>query len=324
MANAVTSLREGTNFVHLVGKLEENNLEKVTVDKKNVIRGNLIIGTDTDKKFKVNFYVNEFTASGAESKAYKSLNAVVDEYVSRAKALNEGLGENDISVVEIKGGFSVNDFISKKTGEIITELNIRSMFPNRIMGDYEPKAEFEVETYFETIEDEVDENGAPTGRVKIVGYLPIYGGQVIPITMYTATDNNYVNVGDYIKSNYKTGKTGKVRGYLNCTAKTTTYIKEGFGAPSSERTFTTFAFEPIINDGDKEQYAITDVKNFDKASIKAAILYREEQLEQKKNKSNASVSNAGFNSSPTSNSNSFASPVNSSSTTNTDVDEIDF
>lgn len=301
MANAVTSLRTATNYVHIIGTLEEKNLTKEVVDGKNIIRGDLVLSTGEDKKFKVSYYVNEFTSTGAESKAYKALLTVDNEYVSKATALAEGRDLSEVSVVEVRGSFATNDFVSKKTGEIISETVVRSMFASRVMDDKEPVAEFEIETYFESIEDEKDENGNLTGRVVIKGITPIYNGQVMPITLYTSTDTSYVNVGDYIKANYKTGKSGKVRGYLNCTAKTTTYVKEGFGAPASERTFTSYSFEPIVNDGDKEQYLITDAKNFDKASIKAAMLYRTETLEAKKAKASSTPApTAGFNSVPTS------------------------
>ena len=316
MGNPVSSLREANNYVEIEGILEEKNLEKKVLDEgtdkeRNVIVGNLVIGVDDERKYKVEFFANEKTAAGAESKLYKGLETVMTEYISRAKALNDNLDEASITKVNIKGAkLTVNDYWDEEKKVMYTTVRLRSNFVSRVTGEFKPRATFDVEAYFEKIEKEVV-NDVETGRVKAECIIPIYNGAVIPVTFYTTEDKTYGDIGAYLLEHYSTGKSAPIGGSIRCTPKTTTTTVAGFGAPV-ERTFTSYVYEYIIERGAAEQYLVTDPKNFDKNTIKSAMQYRNEQLENKK-------ANGGSNSATTTTTTSFGNTTVSNKTK-----ELDF
>lgn len=308
MANPVSSLREANNYVEIEGFLEENNLEKKVLDEgtnkeRKIIAGNLIIGVSDEAKYKVEFYANEKNADGNESKLYKGLETVINEYVSRAQALNNNLGEDAISKVNIKGAkLTVNDYWDEDKKTMYTTVRLRASFVNRVTAEFKPKATFDVEAYFESIEKEVVD-GTETGRVKAECIIPVYNGAVIPVTFYTTEDKTYGDIGAYLLEHYSTGKSAPIGGSIRCIAKTNTTTVAGFGAPV-ERTFTNYVYEYIIERGAAEQYLVTDAKNFDKNTIKSAMQYRNEQLEQKKTNGSSNTNTAtatGFGNTPVSN-----------------------
>ena len=308
MANPVSSLREANNYVEIEGILEEKNLEKKvlnegTPNEKTIIAGDVVIGVSEDEKYKVKFYANEKTTAGAESKLFKGLETVMNEYVSRAQALNENLDESAISKVSVKGAkIAVNDYWNEDKETMYSTVELRSNFISRVTGEFKPKAIFDVEVYFETIEKEIV-NDVETGRVKVEGIVPIYNGAVIPVTFYTTEDKTYGDIGAYVLEHYETGKSAPIGGSIRCIMKQNTTTVAGFGAPV-ERTFTNYSYEYIIERGAAEQYLITDTKNFDKNTIKSAMQYRNEQLENKKNGANKTASttaNTGFGNTAVSN-----------------------
>lgn len=309
MSNSVSSLREANNYVEIEGILEENNLEKKvlnagTKDEKTIIAGNLVIGVDSEAKYKVEFYANEKNANGDESKLFKGLETVMNEYVSKAHALNNNLDESEITKVNIKGAkLTINDYWDEDKGVMYTTVRLRASFVNRVTGEFKPKATFDVEAYFESIEKEVVDN-VETGRVKVECIIPVYNGAVIPVTFYTTEDKTYGDIGAYLLEHYSTGKSAPIGGSIRCIAKTNTTTVSGFGAPV-ERTFVNYSYEYIIERGAAEQYLVTDPKNFDKNTIKSAMQYRNEQLENKKTKSttntNTTTTTSGFGNAPVSN-----------------------
>ena len=308
MANPVSSLREANNYVEIEGFLEENNLEKKVLDEgtdkeRKIIAGNLVIGVSEEAKYKVEFFANEKNANGDESKLYKGLETVINEYVSRAQALNNNLGEDAISKVNIKGAkLTINDYWDEDKQTMYTTVRLRASFVNRVTAEFKPKATFDVEAYFESIEKEVVD-GAETGRVKADCIIPVYNGAVIPVTFYTTEDKTYGDIGAYLLEHYSTGKSAPIGGSIRCIAKTNTTTVAGFGAPV-ERTFTNYVYEYIIERGAAEQYLITDPKNFDKNTIKSAMQYRNEQLEQKKASGSSNINTTtatGFGNTPVSN-----------------------
>lgn len=299
MANPVSSLREANNYVEIEGILEENNLEKKVLDEgtdkeRKIIAGNLVIGVNEEAKYKVEFFANEKNANGDESKLYKGLETVINEYVSKAQALNNNLGEEAISKVNIKGAkLTVNDYWDEEKNTMYTTVRLRASFVNRVTAEFKPRATFDVEAYFESIEKEVVD-GAETGRVKADCIIPVYNGAVIPVTFYTTEDKTYGDIGAYLLEHYSTGKSAPIGGSIRCIAKTNTTTVAGFGAPV-ERTFTNYVYEYIIERGAAEQYLVTDAKNFDKNTIKSAMQYRNEQLEQKKTSGSTNTSTTSSN-----------------------------
>lgn len=324
MSNLVSSLREANNFVVVEGVLKENNLEKKTENEgtdnqKTFIRGNIIISVSDQEEYKIHYYANEFTSTGSESKAFKGLETVMKEYVSLAQAIADGKDASEATKVNVKAKFGINDFYSTEKNQMYSTVQLRANYVSRVTGEFKPRAEFDVECYFQSIEEEKDANGVSTGRVKVEGIVPIYQGAVIPITFFSTEDKTYGDIGQYLLQNYKAGKTGAIGGHISCKIVSNTTQVQGFGAPV-ERTFNNYVYENIIERGGAEQYLITDPKNFDKNTIKSAMLFRQEQLEKKKAEALANS---------TSSSESFDQPTTSTTFGNTNIDttkvkELDF
>lgn len=291
MANEVSSLRQAFNRVDIVGRLEEKNLEKKVSEKgENYISGNLVVGygENFENKVKVQYFSKELKKDSTEvSKIYKGLETVMTEYTSQADALLNG-GVADM--VSIKGNISAFDTTSKKTGEPLTYNTIKANFVERVKPEEvkETYVRFSVEMYLESIDKEIV-NDEETGRVKVCGIIPIFNGAVIPATFYTTTDESRGgNVGKYILEHYEVGKTVQVNGDIECHIEHKEYTREGmFG--STTQTFDSITNEYIITDGVPQPYLSTDPKHFDKKAIKAAMLYRQERLENSKNETTQST-----------------------------------
>ena len=128
--------------------------------------------------------------------------------------------------------------------------------------------------------------------------LPIYNGQVIPLTFFTTLDKTNGDIGAYIMKNYATGKTGRIEGKIQTVVKKTVTAANGFGT-STEKVFESVRTEYIITGGDAEQLLITDPKSYDKETIKKAMVLRNEYLAEieAKGRESAETSSAGFGSS---------------------------
>lgn len=294
-------LKEAINEVFIEGILKEKTLELAVVDvedanggkkKADVIRGELIITTTENSEHKVRVNANKITKEGKDNSVYKGLVTVMDEYVSIAEGLKKHKGEgkteeealkiatNEATKVRItKGKLGLNEYYANV--ELKSFPSVSTNFVNRLKdGDtYNPKAEFSLEAYFDSITPEV-KNGEETGRLVIKVIVPIYGGKVVPFTLI-ATDEDIVN---YIQSNYEKGKTGKIWGELVNTVEVTKTIEQGFGK-SKEKVVTKTINELIVTGGEEDQYDEDSDKSYSTDLIKRAMAEREIALDEKLKKS---------------------------------------
>lgn len=289
-----TSLAEGLNKVYLEGTLVEKKIELATTDKGNVIRGSVVITTDGEDRHEVYVYANEKTSSGEVSKSYSNLLTAYNSYVSQVDVSTTGGDPNAVTKVYLIAKFSVRDYWSSRSEKMVCFPILRCNFIGRVKNEFRPRAEFEAMPYFETITPEVEDE-IPTGRIKVECILPIYNGQVIPLTFFTTLDKTNGDIGAYIMKNYSTGKTGRIEGKIQTVVKKTVTASNGFGT-STEKVFESVRTEYIITGGDAEQVLITDPKSYDKETIKKAMVLRNEYLAEleKKGRESAETSDSGF------------------------------
>lgn len=206
-----------TNTVKIVGYLKENNLEQIVNARGDkVIRGSIIVATDSISSHKIQFYVAERTSSGDESKDYASLlNLLPDNTITVASFLKENadadfaMAANAASKVWVMARF---EEYATKVGErvrsMVTLKGFRAGFSKADSG-FNPCAEFDVDIYINKMDYETDEAGKKTGRILIEGLLPKYDGSVDKIDFVAVQDNNVAN---YIDKNYKVTDTVNIKG----------------------------------------------------------------------------------------------------------------
>lgn len=272
-------LREALNEVFIEGILKEKTLELATINvqgrKADVIRGELVISDKENSEHRVRVFANKLTKEGKENSVYKGLKTVMDEYVSVAEALKLGQTAEAADKVRItKGKIGLNEYYTPN-GELRSFPIVTTNFVNRVKdGTYNPKAEFSLEFYFDNILPEIKDN-EETGRLIVKGIVPVYGGEVIPLTFIVA-DEDAVN---YIQTNYEKGKTGKVWGELVNTVEITKIVEQGFGK-AKEKIVTKIINELVITGGEEDQYDEDDERSYSTDLIKKAMAERDIKLDE--------------------------------------------
>lgn len=290
----MSDLRQAFSRVKLKGKLLENNLEQNVSKKtqKPYIAGSLVLETSPDNTVKVEMYANKFKKDGNKSKLFSNFMTIMNNYKSVADVGREGADDVEFNSAELSpNAFQSND------GEIVEYVKIRGVFPNRIKGDYEPKATFEVEVVVDGIFDEMDNEGeSPTGAKIIKGYLVGYGGSVSAVEFVVESDQGI----SFIESQYSKGDTVKLFGNLiNEEIKTKRVEEMGFGEDIvSEKTTTKRKF--LVTRGSAP---LTGNKAYAVEEVEEAIKIRNINL--KSESSNKSSSNTKKDSGGGKSSNSF-------------------
>ena len=280
-------LRKADNYVEAEGYLESKDIEEKTFEfvdnqtneKRTMQRvvGNIVVAVDDTTKIKFRVKVNKFTMAGTVSKVYEKIMAVKDNYISRADCAAMGKPVTEADRVKVKGTFDHNDHLNADNTKLWSYGVYSFTFAERVDElKFQPHAKFNVEMYCADIQPEVRDEVA-TGRAIIDGIVPLYN-KVIPIRFYFGQTEDGVDLGKHILEHYEVGKTTKIWGII----KGEVYSSESkssniIGAP---QTFESISLRAIPTSIEGEQYAITDVKAYDKEAIKAALNAREEMLEK--------------------------------------------
>ncbi|MEM5009389.1 hypothetical protein WKH57_01580 [Niallia taxi] len=265
------TLRQADNEVVVEGILQEVNLEeRETNGGRKFIGGeiNIEVADGEIHTFRVFSFKNK--KDGTESGIYKGLLTVKDEYVSTAK-----VGKESADKVRVTAGqLGVNDYVGGD-GQIKTYPELSTNFINRVQAndEYSPKAEFEVELVVQALIEETDKDGEETGRIKLKGFVPQYGGRIAPLEFVAEGEG-----AEYIRDTYEKGNTVKIYGdIVNKVEITKTQQEVGFGKPK-EKVKRNFTREYLITGG-SEPYEEENVNTYDLKVIKKALTEREVFLE---------------------------------------------
>lgn len=275
-------LREAQNEVTVEGILIENKLEtKVSREGKNYISGDLLVEVAPDNIVPVNFFSFQMKKDGQPNRIYASLENVANTYQSAAKH-----GRENADKIRITGGrIEANEFYNA-AGQLISTFRIRSNFVNKVSGEFAPKAVFQVETYVQSIVEEVKDD-VPTDRLIIKGVVPMYGGRISVLDFYVKDPNGV----KYVQSNYSAGDTVKLAGVLdNEVVKVSKTEEMEFGDDIIE-TFTRIKRELIVTKG-KKPYEDQNPDKFETALVKQALVQREVDLKTEKERKEAEATKA--------------------------------
>lgn len=288
MATETKVLREATNNTFIEGLVADIRIEEKEYDGKKSISGEIDIKVSDDSTHTIKVFSNKINKKGTESGLYKGIQTIMNEYKSIEK---HGIDEADKVRIDA-GQIGRNDYYGED-GMLRSFPQLKANFINRIQSNdtFEPKAEFSLEMYIFSVNEEKDKEENETGRLLIKGYVPVYEGKVIPFDLVVGEDN-----ASYVSSTYEKGQTATFYGdIVNRMVITKTEVKVGFGKPKEDvKRFSireyvvNSATDPL--DGDDE-----DSQAYDPKAIKKAVEAREKYLlelkDKKKNKPTAPPKN---------------------------------
>lgn len=283
-------LREAGNTVTIVGTLVEKNLEVKEFQNRqkvgetyNAITGELHIRTSEHEVHRVRFFSKEFTNAGAESRQFKALQTVQNEYVSVADLAEredkEDAEGNELTPTKlrIRGRMGLNEFYGQD-GQLRQYEQIDGQFASRLDADDKTPfgAEFDVEGIVKRVIEEFDKDGEETDRAKIELLMPLYNGRVIPMNFVVGNEQGGK---DYVMDNFEQGSSVRVYGQLkNIREVKTREVEMGFGQNKIEED-VTYVNENSIQGGSVYEESVHDSKIFDLTLLKDANVEREKYLE---------------------------------------------
>ena len=194
-------LRQAENKVKIEGILSEIDLKTGSFmkngSKVDSIGGTIKVKVEQkigDKEYTleipVHMFASKLTNAGKPNPAYESISRIMNEYTSIAAAGGED-GADRIRITS--GQIQMNEYYGQN-GQLISFPRINSSFVTKVKKEeFSPEATFVTDFYVASKEDEVDANDTATGRIKIRGVLPQYGGRVDVVDFYGMPGT--VNIG---------------------------------------------------------------------------------------------------------------------------------
>lgn len=279
-------MRQAENKVFIEGILSEIDIVERTYTKddvqNNALAGQIkvrveqkINGVDKILEIPVHVFVNEMTKKGTKNPAYESIDTVRREFISIAS----GAGVEGADRIRISGAsIQMNEYWADEN-RLSSYPRINASFVQRVKRDeFTPKAQFSTELVVSKMVNEVDKDGVETGRLKVEGILPQYGGRV-DVVPFIAENPNVV---DAISQYWQPKDTVKVSGKLNFSSTVEIYTEEqGFGEPIEKRR-TINVSELVITGG--SQTPLEGDFAFNEEEIKNALAERKARLENRKAK----------------------------------------
>lgn len=280
-------LKQAENKVKIEGILSEIDLKpgSFVKDGKTIesiggtikVRVDQVInGEETSLEIPVHMFASKTTNKGAPNPAYESISKVMNEYVSIAAA-PAGVSADKIRITS--GNINMNEYYNAN-GDLVSFPRINTSFVSKVKSanEFKPEATFSVQFVVAAMTDEVDREGNPTGRYKVRGIIPQYGGKVDVVEFIAANPNVISAVSSY----WNNGDTVQANGRLNFSSKTETIVTEvDFGEPVSN-TRTINVSELIITGG--SQNPLEGDFAYEMADITAALETRKANLEKQKEK----------------------------------------
>lgn len=306
-------LRVAGNNISIAGVVKEikgfgkepMKIEEKTKDgeKWNEINGSIVVrtnngdGNNNDIELRVSF-LKEFTKSGNVNKKFALLKDVINGKIKTLATAKQGeealrisiwgngdfvpkIGENRIPDIEenkvkCRPQFEIGfGNITEKTEEELPEDKF--------------KAEFEIEAYIDKIEEEVKKNEdneeEETGRLVIKAYMPLYGGDIMPLELIVPEkldDEPFAKeILDAVdRGEIEEGMTMYFNGIIKNEAIEDKSKKKGIGKVKTKKV--KYINELVIEGVDW----LPSNKQYDEEDIESALKERQIKLEEKLQKAN--------------------------------------
>lgn len=216
---------------------------------------------------------------GSENGVAKGYQTIISEYLSVAAHGREQADKVRVT----QGRIGLNEYYGQDE-KLHSNPQISTNFINRVQAgeEFNPRAEFETELFVRSVRPETDKNGDETGRAILEGYIPVFGGKVIPFTFKVNTEGS-----EYVQDSYEAGQTVFVYGdIVNFKEKIVRKTESAFGKDKESISYNTIR-EYVITGGG-EPYDEENSKAFEGESIKKALVERETYLMELKNRKSES------------------------------------
>lgn len=179
----MADLKQMTNTATVRGTLKTNNLE-LSVDntQQSIIRGNLTVEFQDQlgniNNVRAEVYVREFKLDGNENKMFASYKTIMNEYKDI-----DSHGQEEADEIIITGELNSNEYIDR-SGVLINTSRLRAVFVNRFDETKKQHTSTPVGAtvvmgaIVDSLSDEYDAEGLPTGRKKVEIYTVGYNNNV--------------------------------------------------------------------------------------------------------------------------------------------------
>lgn len=279
-------LKEAENNVRIEGLLSEVDLKygsftkRTTGEHVNSIGGSIkvqvnqnINGEAVMLEVPVHMFAAEYTNKGTKNPAYQNIERILNEFTSIAAA---GGAQNATAVRITNGRLVMNEFVNR-AGELSSYPRVNASFVNAIkQEEMKPEATFTATFVVGKKAAEVDKEGVETGRYKVTGVLPQYGGKTDVFEFITANPKVIEAIDQYWNEN----DTVSAMGRLNFSSRTETILKEfDFGEPQ-EQVRTYSVSELVITGGSATP--LEGDKAYDISEIKEGLAERKARIEKMK------------------------------------------
>lgn len=282
------------NTVRIEGILSEIDLKYGSFNKKGVsvrsvtgtikIRVNQVInGENKVLEVPVSMFAGETTNAGTKNPAFESAERVMNEFKSIA-----AVGEEEADRVRITSGQISNNEYYNQSGQLVSFPRIRASFVSKIKkDDCHDEATFSAVVMVAAAGMEMDKDGVETGRYRVRGVIPQWGGKVDVLDFYAMGEGVISAVSSY----WSEGDTVKMNGKLNFSSKTETrMVPVDFGEPREEHR-TISVSELVITGGSNTPLEGDFAFNPDE--IQSALNERQAHLEEMKTQSKTKTGRAG-------------------------------
>lgn len=273
MAENKTVLREASNVVTIEGTLAEVKHTEWKSGKGLNIE--LDIEVAPNEVHTVKGFSKYKKDDGTDNAIAKGYQTIIKEYKSIAEHGREQADKVRIT----QGKIGLNEYYAQGIFKSYPQLTTN--FVNRLDAneEFNLRAEFDVELFVKNVTEE-KVKGEETGRVNLNGYIPLYGGKVIPFEFVVTKEGS-----QYVENNYEKGSTVNVFGkIINFKEQKVTTKTAAFGEDKKE--ITTNSKREYLITGGNDPYD-EDSKNAFKAdAIKKALTEREIYLDELKKEGN--------------------------------------
>ncbi len=304
MANQ--EIRQALNKIEITGVVKEHKLDTgKTSEGDKYINGSLVIKAGEFTEVTVKVFVSETTSKGKVKKAYENLEKILKGEV---KTMAE-VSEEEAVKVRLWGNegftpqFKEEIFKPENAAEVITKIGVDLGFGNVTLDnsitseDY--KATFDVEMFVEAVEEELDKNDEETGRVIVKGWVPVYGGSVIPLEIKAGIvedENGEFDFAEDIRNNIDLESTLNFWGNIDFKTIIEKTSKGGSLGRAKVEEKRTYVHDLIAVGGDliegENEYDIEDIKQatIERENKKQEVQDKAENSD-KGNKKSSSIAN---------------------------------
>ena len=287
---AKNEIRQALNKIEVTGVVKEHKLNSgKTKDGDKYINGSLVIKAGEFTEITVKVMVSEKNSKGKVKKAYENLEKILKGEV---KTMTE-VSEEEAAKVRLWGNdgftpqFREEIYKPENATEVVTKIGIDLGFGNITLDnnvnseDY--KATFDVEMFVVSVEEELNKNDEETGRVIIKGWVPVYGGSVIPLEIKAGIvedEDGEFDFAEDIRSNIDLESTLNFWGNIDYKAIIEKTSKGGSLGKAKIEEKRTYIHDLVAIGGD----LIEGENEYDIEDIKQATIERENKKQEEQDK----------------------------------------